>query len=71
MEKELERKSLSSLVSVKTVRWKGWGSVVDWWKGFKEKDGKGTFMKRVGVTESKSRRSRPITSTSDFLNNLH
>jgi len=33
MEK-IKRKPLSSPVSVKAVRWKGWGL---WWEGFKEK----------------------------------
>ena len=34
MEKKLKRKPLNSPVSVKAVRWKGWGL---WREGFKEK----------------------------------
>jgi len=34
METKLKRKTLSSPVSVKAVRWKGWGL---WQEGFKEK----------------------------------
>jgi len=50
MEK-LKRKPLSSPLSVKAVRWKGWGL---WWEGFKEKVFLSLEWKRVGVMDNDS-----------------
>jgi len=46
---KLKRKPLSSPVSVKAVRWKGWGL---WWEGFKEKVPFEFRVERVGVMDS-------------------
>jgi len=45
----VKRKPLSSPVSIKAVRWKGWGL---WWEGFKEKVSFEFRVERAGVAES-------------------
>jgi len=51
MEKKLKRKPLSSPVSIKAVRWKGWGL---WREGFKERYLLSLEWKRVGVKDNDS-----------------